>query len=342
VRSATVVLLLLLLACKPLPPSTPPLPSTPPPPPEERIVASAAVTGRVVDVGGRMISHAAVLVRSADAGCNPVGPEVGAFTDQSAEFFAKAEWRDASPFTGCVVVEARSGGATGTASEPVRFSTDSPPARIDVRLDAPPPLTLGEAERLAKSLATAINDPARADADLNYYVLHGPEALRVALEQYRTILGRVASVAPVASDFYDPRRFTFELRGENGRTSRIDVYQENLTRIHSPLIDYGFRSEGFIHAYLRSIQSGDAERLARVLNPDDIDFPVERAREMIVDYRTRYRDTATIRAEFVDVDEKRHSITWRLRGTARSGEEITETIVLGFGDGLIGIRGLNP
>jgi hypothetical protein len=285
-----------------------------------------------------MISHAVVLVRSADAGCAPAGPEVGAVTDERAEFFAKAEWRDPTPYTGCVVVEARSGGATGIASETVRFSTDSPPARVDVRLDAPPPLTPGEAERLARTLAKAISDPARADAELNLFVLHGPEALRVALEQYRTILGTVSAVVPVSSDFYDPRRFTFELRGENGRTSRIDVYQENLTRIHSPLIDYGFRSEGFIHAYLRSIQSGDAERLARVLNPDDIDFPVERAREMIIDYRTRFRDTATIRAEFVDVDERRHTITWRLRGNAPSGEEITETIVLGFGDGLIGIR----
>jgi hypothetical protein len=62
---------------------------------------------------------------------------------------------------------------------------------------------------------------------------------------------------------------------------------------------------------------------------------------MIVDYRQRYRDTATIRPEFVDVDEARHIIRWRLRGTGANGEELIEPIELGFGDGLIGVRGLN-
>ncbi|HEX6177893.1 MAG TPA: hypothetical protein VF057_06005, partial [Thermoanaerobaculia bacterium] len=124
-----------------------------------------------------------------------------------------------------------------------------------------------------------------------------------------------------------------ELRGANGRTSKIEIIQEDLVRIHSPLLDYGFRSERFINAYLRAIQSGDAEMLSRVMNPDDIDFPVEKAREMIVDYRLRFGDTARIRPEFVDVDETRHTISWRLRGG-----DIVETVVLGFGDGLIGVR----
>jgi hypothetical protein len=130
------------------------------------------------------------------------------------------------------------------------------------------------------------------------------------------------------------------LQTEGERVSRVDVYQEQLIRLHSPVLDYGFRSERFINAYLRAISSGDAVRLSRVLNPDDIDFPVERAREMIVAYRQRYRDTATIRAELVDVDERRHIIRWRLRGAGPTGEEVTEIIELGFGDGLIGIRGL--
>ena len=78
---------------------------------------------------------------------------------------------------------------------------------------------------------------------------------------------------------------------------------------------------------LRAISSGDAIRLSQVLNPDDIDFPVERAGEMIGAYRQRYRETASIRADFVDVGP--------------NGDEVTEMIELGFGDGLIGIRGLS-
>jgi hypothetical protein len=95
-------------------------------------------------------------------------------------------------------------------------------------------------------------------------------------------------------------------------------------------------------AYLDAIADGDAERLARVLNPDDIDFPVPRAREMIAAYRARYGDVAAIRAEFVGVDEGKNVLRWRLRGRGPRGEEVTEPIDLGFGDGLIGIRGLSP
>jgi hypothetical protein len=145
----------------------------------------------------------------------------------------------------------------------------------------------------------------------------------------------------VASELFDPRRFPFELRGEGGRTAHVEVFQEELIRLHSPLLDYGFRSERFINAYLRAISAGDAVRLSQVLNPDDVDFPVERAREMIVEYRRRYRDLASIRPELVDVEERRSLIRWRLRGVGPGGEEVTELIELVFGDGLIGIRGLN-
>jgi hypothetical protein len=262
-------------------------------------------------------------------------------SDESGEFLAVAEVGVTPSFTGCVNVEARSGGASGVATSPVEFSTASPRIRVDVRLEPSHPLTAAEAERLVRLLASAINDPPQTSEELSLYILHGPEALRVALEQYRMLLGRVTSVGLVPSEIFDPRRFTFELRTAGERVSHVDVYQENLIRLHSPLLDYGFRSARFINNYLRAISSGDAVRLSQVLNPDDIDFPIERAREMIVAYRQRYRDTASIRAEFVDVDERRHLIRWRLHGTGPNGDEVTEMIELGFGDGLIGIRGLS-
>lgn len=308
--------------------------STPPPPPPVRSVSSARVSGQVLDAGGRRIMHASVLVRSADAACRPLpGMFVGAVSDENGEYFALAQLETAQPASGCVLVEARSGGASGSASQRVEFTTGGPPARVDVRLGRPPALTQSEAERLVRMLATAINDPAQTSAELQLYILHGPEALRAALEQYRTHLGRVTGVRPASG-------FAFELAGENGRTSRVELVQEELTRLHSPLLDYGFRAERFMSTFLRAISSGDAELLSRVLNPDDVDFPVERAREMIAGYRRRYRDTAYIRAEFVGVDERRNALLWRLRGPGPSGEEVTEPIELGFGDGLIGVRGL--
>jgi hypothetical protein len=263
-------------------------------------------------------------------------------SDESGEFLAVAEAGVTPSFNGCVVVEARSGGASGVATSAVEFSTASPRVRVDVRLDSPLTLGAAEAERLVRLLVAAINEPAQSSEELSLYILHGPEALRVALEQYRTLLGRVTSVRAVTSPYgFDPLRFTFELQNAEGRTAHVDAYQEELTRLHSPLLDYGFRSERFINAYLRAISTGDAIRLSQVLNPDDIDFPVERAREMIVNYRRRYRHTATISAEFVDVNERQNIIRWRLRGTGLAGEELTEMIELAFGDGLIGVRGLN-
>ncbi|HYI10179.1 MAG TPA: hypothetical protein VEK57_14055 [Thermoanaerobaculia bacterium] len=203
-----------------------------------------------------------------------------------------------------------------------------------IAIEVPPltQLTTSEAERLVRLLADAINDPARDTAELAPYILHGPDALRAALVQYRTALGKVAKVRHV-------KEFIFELQGTKG-TSLVEAHREDRVRIHSALLDYAFRAERFMKAYLDAIADGDAERLARVLNPDDIDFPVPRAREMIAAYRRRYRDVASIRAEFAGLDERKNVLRWRLRGPGPNGEEVTEPIDLGFGDGLIGIRGL--
>jgi hypothetical protein len=215
-----------------------------------------------------------------------------------------------------------------------------PELPLEQRVSAPftievPPLaelTVPEAERLVRLLAGAINDPAADTTGLAPYILHGPDALRAALGQYRTAFGRVANVRHV-------KEFIFELQGAKG-TSLVEAHREDRIRIHSALLDYAFRAEGFLKVYLGAIANGDAEKLARVLNPDDVDFPVPRAREMIAAYRGRYRDVGSIKAEFVGVDERRNILQWRLRGTGPDGREVTEPVDLVFGDGLIGIRGL--
>jgi hypothetical protein len=103
------------------------------------------------------------------------------------------------------------------------------------------------------------------------------------------------------------------------------------------LLDYGLRTQAFMNAYLRAIASGDAMMLARILNPDDVDFPIETAREINLRYRARF-DTGTLRAEFVDADHRANTILWRIRGRTPSGVEASETVDLITGDGLIGVR----
>ncbi len=280
------------------------------------IVASAACLSApiVVPPGGE---HTASIHLHADAGSVP-GPRRGRL--ESGTY--RVIW------TG--VLTSFDANKRGFGPELPEQQRVSAPFTIEVPPAAE--LTVTEGERLVRMLAEAINDPARDTTELAPYVLHGPEALRAALVHYRTALGKVANVRHV-------KELTFELQGAKG-TSLVQAHREDRIRIHSALLDYAFRAERFLKAYLGAIADGDAERLARVLNPDDIDFPVPRAREMIDAYRKRYRDVRAIRAEFVGVDERRNVLRWRLRGPGPRGEEVTEPIDLGFGDGLIGIRGL--
>ena len=320
----------------------PDAPSVPPPPEPRREVNSATVHGRILSSSGFSVSHAAVVVHLADRDCRRLGPAVGSVTDESGEYLAVLESGVGPAHDGCLVVEASSGGATGSVVQEARFSSESPRARVDIALESGDRLDAQAAGMLVSRLVDAINDPASGSSDLELFVLHGPEALRVGLEQYRKTLGQVIRVQPLPPEAHDLARFRFELEGTTGETSIVDVHQEDLVRLLSPALDYGFRSERFVGLYLRAISTGDAERLARLLNPDDVEFPIERAREIVIAYRSRYRDLASIRPELAAIDESRNQILWRLRGTGPGGEEVTEVLELGFGDGLIGLRNPGP
>ena len=335
--SAGVVIVgVLFLACGPAPPTPP---ATPPPPSPPGDVAAMRVSGVILGSDGHLMTGAEVIA-GASGDCVLPANAIGAISDESGRFSLTIEGTAAVQ---CVTVEARSGGTKGSASTYATFSIPPGAVEVTVRLGRPSPLTAAESKRLVQLLAAAINDPSAPLDELTLYAARGGEALRVAIEMHRQILGRVTDVREVApsvptSPSY--QHFTFELRGENGRILHVDAHQEALTRLHNLLLDYGWRSERFIQAYVSAIASGDAERLSRILNPDDIDFPVERAREMILEYQRRYRDTAAIRPEFVSVDENRHRITWRLRGVGADGSEVTEEIVLQTGDGLVGVVGI--
>lgn len=342
VRVAPRLLLILLAACTPdVPPAEPAAP-TPASPPPSRARSSATVSGRVIGAGGSPVAHAAVLVHPADAKCRalPDGA-TEARTDESGEYQVTIEVPVGPASRGCAVVEARSGGTGGSASAPALFTfseADRRPVRVDVRLVRPRAMTVAEGERLVRALADAINDSTgTVDPELALHVQQGSEALRVALGQYRALFGRIESIRPLPPDWH---AFPFEILGANGRTGRVTVEQGDLNRLRSPLLDYGARSGRFVTAYIRAIASGDAERFAMLLNPDDVDFPVDRAREIIASYHRRYADLGAIRAEFAGNDEKQHTITWRLRGQTPTGQPVTEDLVLRYGDGLIGVVGL--
>lgn len=198
-RVALTLALLTIVACAPpLPPASTIPPSTPPPPPPEREVNAVTVHGRVVTSRGMPAAFASVLIRAADASCRPLGVSVGAVTDENGQYQGVIDVGVGPAMSGCVVVEARSGGASGSASAPAWFTSSvdlRQPVTVDLTLGRPSALTLAEAERLVEWLARAINDRSgNVDPELGLYVADGSEALRVALEQYRIVLDRVVEV----------------------------------------------------------------------------------------------------------------------------------------------------
>ncbi|HEX7708571.1 MAG TPA: hypothetical protein VF701_19070 [Thermoanaerobaculia bacterium] len=295
--------------------------------------------GQVVSARSTPVAFASVVVQPANASCTPQGTAIGTVTDEHGQYQTVVDVGVGPAFHGCVVVEARSGGAKTAASALALFTSsksDAQPVRVDVALPRAERPSSEERVQLVHDLAAAVNGMS-VDPDLALHVQGGSEALRVALEQYRLLFGTVTEVRVLPADW---SAYPFELRAANGRTGRVTVEVDDLVRLHSPLLDYGPRSERFVNAYIRAVASGDAVRLAGLLSPDDIDYPIEDARELIVAYRRRYGDTATIRGEFVDLDETRNTITWRLRGRGAGGSEITEDLVLRYGDGLLGVVGL--
>jgi hypothetical protein len=146
-------------------------------------------------------------VQPADVSCRPIGSAIGsaigARTDDHGQYQAVIDVGVGPAMQGCAVVEARSGGADASSSGSAFFTSsksEAVPVRIDLRLARPVPLTSKGALALVDALAATINNPARGtDPELALYVDQGPEALRVAAEQYRTLFGTIAAVRPDAT-----------------------------------------------------------------------------------------------------------------------------------------------
>jgi hypothetical protein len=124
---------------------------------------------------------------------------------------------------------------------PVTFTSSKAeriPVRADVVVRETEPLSLQEAERVVRLLSEAVGvSDHGVGIDLARYVAGGPEAARVAVEQYRAILGTVVTIRRVGTEgldgggHVDYRRVRFELLGSSGRTAAVDVYQGELTRV---------------------------------------------------------------------------------------------------------------
>ena len=78
----------------------------------------------------------------------------------------------------------------------------------------------------------------------------------------------------------------------------------------------------------------DAGALARLMTADDLDYPVEDARRVLA----RYKPSFPVRGgrfELMAVNESRNTFTYRVTWEGETQSK-TETIVLRYGDGLLG------
>ena len=318
---------------------TPPAPSTPPPippPPPARAIRTAVVTGNVRLAGGSTpAGFALVSARVASPDCGtPQGDGVQVFADAHGVYELSIE---GPALPACVAVTATRAGATATLELPnVRFESGST-ARVqgDIALSPLEPMTRVEAETLIGRFADAING--RDDVVLGTLLPDGPEALRVALEDYRALLGeRVNGVLTDWESSSMHQRAVATLRGSNGNALSVSLYQDQRRsrEFHGALADFGLRSRHFIASFSRLVSAGDAERLARLLTADDIDYPVERARRVIAKYRPPF-DAGGGRFEIVSVDEQRSRMTYKLTWQGEGAREHSTTVTLGYGDGLL-------
>jgi hypothetical protein len=298
------------------------------------------VGGTVVDASGMIVEEAAVVIRAADAGCVATGEPVGTQSDASGRFSVLVPGDPGPVSDGCVEVVASSGGASGRATSPARFTSAEPrtPLDVRVRLERAPRVDRQFAEKIMEALQRAINDNDQdAIAFLLPYANGGAEAFHAGLEDMRVVLGRATrfELGDEAPAQQQPR-YSARLFGTTSQSLTFSINDDERIRFHNPVIWYSRDARNWAREFMARIAAGDAERLARLLSPDDLEYPVDRARALMERYRSRI-DFSRGRFEFAGIDERRNSFRYRLIGEY-DGKPAEEIVELGYGDGLLGLR----
>jgi hypothetical protein len=348
-RAIALLVLALSLACRTqqMPPSTPPLPATTPPPPPERPVNLAHVAGRVVDVTGLSVDGALVRAWGASSDCRPAGDPVVVTSGASGEFSLAVERGVGPAESGCVVIEARAGSSVERVERPVLFARGKEETRNRIDLDRiylprAPILTHQEAERLIGVLTAAIRGDREAEEELDHYVRGDRFRVHAALDAYRSYLRGVSAVHFVdgqgASGGGETQWMKFKMTGVADRSVTTSVHRETLVELHGPLIDYGDRASAFVRRIIDAAHQGYPEQMARVLTADDEEISLATAQAVIDRLRSKF-DLPRASAVLVYVDEPGNALHYRVSGPSRDGTQEQEILVVGYGDGLVGLRG---
>ncbi|HUO84291.1 MAG TPA: hypothetical protein VM534_04170 [Thermoanaerobaculia bacterium] len=305
----------------------------------ERLPNVAHIEGIVTDARGMVVTGSQVTLRRADAGCSSPTDPITVTSGWNGEFEATLSGGAGPAFLGCVVIDATAGNVEQRQSVPVFFSsteTDRNRAEVSIRLPRASVPINSEAERIVGLLGKAVNSMDRSAVDeLVVYVPGLSETLWPAIDAHRRILGHIERISYAGGE---PRRSNWTLHGVGGTTLSATLVTEELTLLHSPVLDYTARADSRVHVILAAAVANDIERMQRALTADDEDISRATADEVIAAIRSRF-DPSTVSAALVGVNETSATLRYRLSGLAPDGTPAEEELLLVFGDGLVGFRG---
>jgi hypothetical protein len=232
------------------------------------------------------------------------------------------------------------------------------PARAQVTARIRERTLRARADSVVAKLVTGIN---RRDAALvaaltshpgeQPYVAAAGEAIDDFRHYFRGApVTRYVFVREHGGEMQQPRavHFEYELVTEGAVRKPVVVYYDRRTdrfRVYDEFLSYSARARSLVRGVVEALRARDAARLARLLSPDDIDYPVVLAERVVASYARRF-DLGTLHFRFDGLGTERpadygprvhRSFQYTIHGS-RGGSPVEHRVELIHGDGLVGWR----
>jgi hypothetical protein len=141
--------------------------------------------------------------------------------------------------------------------------------------------------------------------------------------------------------------FEYEFTSASARKPVVAYYDERIDRfrLYDEFLGYSAYARSLTRGVVEALRTRDSTRLARLLSPDDIDYPVAQAGRVIASYARRF-DLATLRFRFDGLAPERPGgygprvnrwFRYTIHGS-KDGAPVEHRVELIHGDGLVGWR----
>lgn len=198
-----------------------------------------------------------------------------------------------------------------------------------------------EADALMSKVVDAIN---RGDAKfLSQYLRYGDEVnqafARAAIADYRTYFNprAIERFERVGEAPYNPEALQYKLYNRAGVNKEIFVsFQSNSVTLYDEFLTYSARAKNLLDGLIAAVQQQNARKLAAVLTPDDIDYPVSLAEQAIANYEEKL-EPQTLNYSFIGLEDRRDRFIYEIAGT-QNGKPIQHRVKIVYGDGLVGLE----